>query len=78
MGRAVLKAIGETWYNLAQMLEDSARKLKVRPKPAAAIAVEMQEVDFETTAIPPVSATTRLNRRRTDSNATGHTDPSFP
>lgn len=45
MAHGVLKAIGETWYNLAKMLEDSARKLKVRPKPAgAAIAVEMQEV----------------------------------
>ncbi len=45
MAHGVLKAIGETWYNVAKMLEDSARKLKVRPKPAgAAIAVEMQEM----------------------------------
>ena len=36
MGRGVLKAIGETWYNLAKMLEDSARKLKFPPKPAGA------------------------------------------
>ncbi|MEK7855544.1 MAG: helix-turn-helix domain-containing protein, partial [Acidobacteriota bacterium] len=45
LAHGVLKAIGETWYNVAKMLEDSARKLKVRPKPAGAIAVEMQEVD---------------------------------
>lgn len=46
MAHGVLTAIGETWYNLAKMLEDSARKLKVRPKAAgAAIAVEMQEVE---------------------------------
>ena len=37
--------IGETWYNLAKMLEDSSRKLKFRAKPAGtAIAVEMQAV----------------------------------
>jgi len=42
----VLKAIGETWYNLAKMLEDSARKVKLRPKPVgAAIAVEMQAME---------------------------------
>lgn len=46
MSHGVLKAIGETWYNLAKMLEDSARKVKLRPKPAgAAIAVEMQQTD---------------------------------
>jgi hypothetical protein len=36
LSRGVLKAIGETWYNLAKMLEDSVRKVKLRPKPAAA------------------------------------------
>ncbi|MCI0335174.1 MAG: hypothetical protein L0228_18350 [Planctomycetes bacterium] len=46
MGCGVLKAIGQTWYSLAQMLEDSARKPKFGPKPAGAeIAVEMQEVN---------------------------------
>ena len=44
MAHGVLKAIGETWYNVAKILEDSARKLKVRPKlVGTAIAVEMQE-----------------------------------
>jgi len=43
MSRGVLKAIGETWYNLAKMLEDSARKVKPRPRPTGgAIAVEMR------------------------------------
>jgi transcriptional regulator with XRE-family HTH domain len=46
MAHGVLKAIGETWYNVAKMLEDSVRKLKVRPRAAGpAIAVELQEVD---------------------------------
>jgi transcriptional regulator with XRE-family HTH domain len=52
MAHGVLNAISETWFNVAKMLEDSARKLKVRPKPAgAAIAVEVQEApEFKSTA----------------------------
>lgn len=57
MAHGVLKAIGETWYNLAKMLEDSARKLKLRPKEAGpAIAVEMQEVDRSVAQHSPAGA----------------------
>jgi hypothetical protein len=44
MTRGVLKAIGETWYSLAIMLQDSAKKLRVHPKESqCAIAIELQD-----------------------------------
>jgi transcriptional regulator with XRE-family HTH domain len=58
MSRGVLKAIGETWYNLAKMLEDSARKVKLRPKQAGApIAVELQSADGRSAGASPMPVT---------------------